>query len=343
MKVTAHPFVKWAGGKAQLLPALAEILPQKIGTYYEPFLGGGAVFFALAAQGRFEAAALNDSNQELMDCYKIVRDFPDELIANLKERTETYKGDPAAVYDTWRRTDPKTLDPVSRAARLIALNKTGFNGLYRVNKKGEFNVPIGRYDNPKICDETNLRACAELLNRVPNTLLSTDFVNALEGAEPGDVVYFDPPYIPLSATANFSSYTPDGFSLDDHHRLAAMFKNLVERGVAVVLSNSETEITRALYAGFEIHPVQAKRHINSKGDKRGAISELIIIGRELGPALVAVELPPIPLIAVAQCLDCRETFPAEQKACTGCGSINMVLVESEEEEDEIDAPVSPAT
>jgi DNA adenine methylase len=334
MKATAHPFVKWAGGKAQLLTALSEILPQKIGTYYEPFVGGGAVFFALAVQGRFGAAVLNDTNQELMDAFKVIRDFPDELIANLKDRNDAYKASPDSAYYNWRHTDPKTLDPVARAARFIALNKTGFNGLYRVNKKGEFNVPIGKYENPRICDETNLRACSELLNRVPNTLHTSDFVNAVEGAEPGDVVYFDPPYLPLSATANFTTYTPDGFGLDDHHRLAALFKLLVEKGVSVILSNSDTEITRALYAGFEIHPVQAKRNINSKGDKRGAITELIIVGREVGPASVALELPPIPVPAVAQCLECGATFPAEQKACMECGSVNMTIVEDPEDADD---------
>lgn len=317
---TARPFVKWAGGKTQLLPALCEIMPQKIRTYYEPFLGGGAVFFALAAQGRFERAVLNDSNEELIDTFRVVRDFPAELMKALRTH-QSNEWNTAAYFDRIRRQDPQTLTPVDRAARMIYLNKTCFNGLFRVNRKGEFNVPFGRYKNPTLFEEVNLLACSKLLERVAN-LQTTDFVEAIHDVGPGDVVYFDPPYIPISATSNFASYTTGGFGLNDHYRLAALFKQVVASGAFVLLSNSETSTTRALYSGFEVRPVTAKRHINSKGDRRGPVGELIIVGRE------AVQDVPIPVPDLALCLDCGETFPAELTTCASCGSANMTLAET---------------
>ena len=271
--VPARPFLKWAGGKTQILDKLLAILPDKIGTYHEPFVGGGAVFFALAARDRFQRVVLNDFNQELMDCFRAIRDFPEDLIEQLALLPLSKE-----FFLKLRAKMPHDFGPTRRAGRMIYLNKTGFNGLFRVNKKGEFNVPWGKYKNPTILDADNIRACSVVLNRFVS-LLSVDFATAVEGAMPGDVVYLDPPYVPLNATSNFSSYTTDGFTLDDQHRLAACFRELVEKGVCVWASNSDTETTRELYKGFEIHQIQARRCINSKGDKRGFIHELLIVGR----------------------------------------------------------------
>ena len=270
----ARPFLKWAGGKTQILDKLLGLLPPKFGTYYEPFVGGGAVFFALAAENRFQRAVLNDSNQELMDCYRVIRDFPDDLVALLG--TLPFG---KAEFTRLKTLRPQDLTPVTRAARTIYLNKTGFNGLYRVNQiRGEFNVPFGQWKRPpKTLDEPNLRACAEVLNRYV-ALYAADFVDVLNDAGPGDVVYFDPPYVPVSASSNFRSYTSKGFGLKDQQRLAAFSKELVKRGVKVVASNSDTDLTRALYEEFEVHEVQARRCINSKGSRRGPVGELIFVG-----------------------------------------------------------------
>lgn len=271
----ARPFLKWAGGKTQLIPTLLEILPARNAIYFEPFIGGGAVFFALVAQGgRFQRAVLNDWNKELADCYRAIRDFPDEVIEQLKLLPYSKK-----VFLELRAKMPQDFSPCRRAARMIYLNKTGFNGLYRVNKAGGFNVPFGKFKSPpKILDEDNIHACAKVLNRRVS-LFDGDFVPAVETAQSGDAVYFDPPYVPVNTTANFTSYTSDGFTIDDQHRLAASFRQLVGKGVAVVASNSDTDVVRELYKGFEIREIQARRSINSKGDKRGSVGELIIVGR----------------------------------------------------------------
>lgn len=271
----ARPFLKWAGGKTQLIPTLLETLPSRNATYFEPFIGGGAVFFALAAQGtRFQHAVINDWNRELVDAYRAIRDFPEEVIDQLKLLPYSKE-----IFLELRAKLPQDFSPCRRAARMIYLNKTCFNGLYRVNKAGGFNVPFGKFKNPPtILDADNLRAVAKVLNHHV-TLLDGDFATAVDNAQSGDAVYFDPPYVPVNTTANFTSYTSDGFTIDDQHRLVASFRLLVERGVAVVASNSDTDVIRELYKGFEIHEIQARRSINSKGDKRGSVGELIIVGR----------------------------------------------------------------
>jgi len=268
----ARPFLKWAGGKRQILDKLLALMPEQMGTYYEPFVGGGAVFFALAAKGRFQRAVLNDANQELMDCYGAIQSCPEDVIQRLKG-WEVNK----ETFLMVRSMMPTDLLPHVRAARMIYLNKTCFNGLYRVNKAGKFNVPFGKWKHtPKTLDAPNLRACSKVLGSVD--LHCRDFHEAVGKAGPGDVVYFDPPYVPVSATSDFQSYTSDGFTLDDQHRLVACFRQLAERGVHVVASNSDTEATRSIYKGFELHEIQGKRCINSKGGKRGPVSELIIVG-----------------------------------------------------------------
>lgn len=280
-QVVAKPFLKWAGGKAKLAPYLLELFPARVRRYYEPFLGGGSVFWAMAASGRFEAAALNDWNDELVTTYRVVRDFPTELIHFLHERVESYRQAPEATFKTWQRPDAliqKSMGPVERAGRFIFLNKTAFNGLYRLNQKGQFNTPWGKYENPPICNEPLLRACSEALNKLV-TISQGDFVTACETANEGDLVYLDPPYVPVSETANFTGYTENGFSLNDQYRCVALFKELAGRGVAVVLSNSDTPEVRAMFEGWEMHSVPMRRNINSDGAKRGPVSELVVVGR----------------------------------------------------------------
>lgn len=293
MTKEAHPFVKWAGGKSQLLDRLIAVLPSQVSTYYEPFTGGGAMFFALAAQKRFQRAVLNDCNRELINTYQVIRDAPADLIAALQKLRSEYATDPKGIFLRERAKDPQELIPTSRAARFIFLNRTGFNGLYRVNKSGQFNVPFGRYDNPRILDEDNIRACSEVLGRSVE-ILSEDFSAIVSEAKAGDLVYFDPPYVPLSTTANFASYTSGGFTINDQYRLALCFKELVQRGVMVVASNSDTATVHELYEGFELLPVAARRNINSKGNLRGPVGELIIVGRR-PTTLPSPSLAPVPL------------------------------------------------
>lgn len=270
MNVRARPPVKWLGGKTSLLPEILPRLPQKINTYYEPFLGGGAVFFALAAEGRFKHAMLGDSNEELILACSALSGNPDKVIAAL--RKHVYEEE---HYYAVRALDPKKLAPHARAARFIYLNKTGFNGLYRVNKKGQFNVPFGRYVNPMICDEENLRAVSNVLARVDRIAL-LDFESLVAGARRGDAVYCDPPYVPVSDTANFTAYTAGGFGSEEQTRLRDVATRLADRGVHVLLSNSDTPFVRKLYKGWKMEKVRVKRAINSKGDKRGDVGELLI-------------------------------------------------------------------
>jgi len=269
----ARPFVKWAGGKRQLLLSILHRLPRSIDRYYEPFVGGGAVFFALNSENRFQQAILGDRNAELMTAYATLSDplWVESVIARLK----TYQYD-AEFYDALRKLNPADLTEVEATSRFIYLNRTGFNGLYRVNRKGSFNVPLGRYSNPTICDETNLRLISKALHQDRVRCLCTDFEAQVRTAQPGDVVYFDPPYIPLSVTSNFTEYQPGGFGLTEHTRLAACFRRLADKGVGVLLSNSNTPIVQELYAGFQIDIVSAKRAINSKGGRRGPVTEVLV-------------------------------------------------------------------
>ncbi len=271
------PFLKWAGGKGQLLEAILSRLPNPVkGTYVEPFLGGAAVFFELARLGRIERARLSDGNPELVDTYRAVRDDVEGVIRALA----AHKNDETYYYEV-REIDRSTLSLAERAARTIFLNRVGYNGLYRVNSKGGFNVPFGRYENPKICDEEGLRAASRALALA--TIEVQDFDAACKDVAIGDVVYLDPPYVPLSKTASFTSYARDKFGPDEHERLAVTFARLVDVGAFVLLSNSDTDVTRALYAGFKITSVDATRNINSKGDRRGAVKEILVSGIRPAP------------------------------------------------------------
>lgn len=264
--VGAVPYLKWAGGKRSMLRHLVPHVPPSYGTYFEPFVGGGALFFALQP----EKAVLSDVNRRLVRSYAAVRDDVDAVVELLK----TYPYD-KEFFLTMRAVRIDDHSDVEVAAWLIYLNRSCFNGLYRVNRDNVFNVPFGRYSNPTICDETNLRACSERLRGV--AILHEPFETVLGRAAPGDFVYFDPPYLPLSATSSFTGYSADGFGLDDHRRLRDVARELKAHGVRVLISNSAAPAVRELYAeGFEIEEVLAGRAINARGDGRGRIPELII-------------------------------------------------------------------
>ena len=271
----AIPLLKYVGGKRQLLPEIRKYMapPGTYGRYFEPFVGGGAVFFDLYthpdAGPVSRKAWLCDSNAELMTTYAGVRDNVDAVIRALREYAELHDTE---HYYLVRAQQPK--EPHLVAARMIYLNRTCYNGLYRVNKKGGFNVPIGRYTNPTICDEKNLRAVSRVLKSAE--LVTGDFEQVLSNAIEGDFVYCDPPYPPTSATSDFTSYTANGFNLADHERLVVCARRLKERGVRVLLSNADLPVVRKMYEGFEMRSVQANRAINSKGGKRGAVGELLI-------------------------------------------------------------------
>jgi len=261
----SRPFLKWAGGKGQLLDQLRPLLPGRFRRYFEPFAGGAALFFAL----RPPRALLADVNEELIDCYLATRDHVDGVIEALGH----YRYG-AEDYYRARAVDRTTLPLAERAARTIYLNKTGYNGLYRVNRAGKFNVPMGRYTNPLLCDAGNLRACSTALQGVD--LRVDDFEDVASRARTNDFVYFDPPYVPVSDSADFTSYVPGGFGAAQQRRLAAVFAGLARRGVYAMLSNSDTPTVRELYRGFRIDPVLAARFINSRGNKRGKVGEVVV-------------------------------------------------------------------
>jgi DNA adenine methylase len=269
--IKPRPFLKWAGGKGRLLPDLIARLPESFAAYHEPHVGSGALFFELASRGLLSHAYLSDTNQPLIDTYLAVRDQVEEVIAILKKHARKHDQD---YYYLVRALDPSRLSLAARAARVIYLNKTCYNGLYRENRRGQFNVPFGRYKNPTICDAVNLRAVSRTLQAV--NIERRSYVSVLERAQPDDFVYFDPPYHPLSATSSFTAYDRNGFTEADQCALRDVFAELARRGVYVMLSNSDTPLIRELYAGCNIERVYASRAINSNSSKRGKITELIV-------------------------------------------------------------------
>lgn len=274
----ATPFLKWAGGKRNLAPLIASRAPRLFGAYHEPFLGGGAVFFHLRAEGLVEPARLSDANGELIGCYEAVRDRPDALIAALRALAERHLGADGdgrrEHYYSVRATVPD--EAVSRAARLIFLNRTGYNGLYRVNAKGMFNVPYGRYVSPRILDESGIRAAAAALKGAALSVGS--FEQACSTVQGGDFVYLDPPYVPLSATASFTQYTRGTFGPLQQESLRDSFERLTRAGAAILLSNSDHAAVRNLYGGrgYSCEVVSMSRAINSAGAKRQPVPELLI-------------------------------------------------------------------
>lgn len=265
----AKPFLKWAGGKRQLLPLLLNKMPSSFKRYHEPFLGGGALFFALKPKHAF----LSDINDELVGAYQILKDKPGDLITELKK----HKYDKDYYYElreTDRSPEYKSWSKLKRAARLIYLNKSCYNGLYRVNAKGQFNTPFGDYKNPTIFTEENLIACSEALQRAKLSEAPFDLV--LTQAKKGDFVYLDPPYMPLSSTSNFTSYSKESFGEAEQRKLFDTCVKLDKRGVYFMLSNSAAPFICELYEPFKVELVNAKRAINSKGSSRGAVKEVIV-------------------------------------------------------------------
>ena len=272
LKVT--PFLKWAGGKRKLAEIYEQIgaFPRVFKQYYEPFVGGGAVFFRLQP----EHATLSDSNPELINTYMVIKNKKNSLFELLEEHQIRHLKGKEQYYYKIRNIEPCSLNDVERAARTIFLNRTCFNGLYRVNQKGHFNVPYGRYKNPRILDINNLQRVSQLLQ--DTILKTTDFEKGVHSANKGDFVYLDPPYRPLNVTSSFTSYTEQNFDDEDQSRLAILFENLSNRGCLILESNSDTTIIRDLYSkrGIHISEVKAPRIINCKASGRGPITELVI-------------------------------------------------------------------
>ncbi len=265
--VKPKPFVKWAGGKRQIIHELVRRVPSKFSIYYEPFVGAGAFLFELM----LKKAVIGDINYELINAYLVIRDRVEDLIEDLKNHRNEKD-----YYYMIRSLNIETLDPVKRASRFIYLNKTCYNGLWRVNSKGKFNVPFGKYKNPKICDEENLRAVSEYLRSAEIKIACRDYRETLEPAKGGDFVYLDPPYAPVSETSNFTKYVEDGFSFRDQEELAEVFKELDRKGCYVMLSNSNTNFIKKLYKGYLIEEVSVSRYISCVAHKRKNHTELII-------------------------------------------------------------------
>ena len=272
-RLEAQPFLKWAGGKASLLRQLEEFFPHEMDRYIEPFLGGGAIFFHLKHRFPDMRALLRDSNKELINCYRVVRDRPEELMLLLDLHAEAFHEKGADYFYRIRKQHDLT-DDLARAARTIFLNKTCFNGLWRVNARGEFNTPVGSNKTPNLYSRENLAAASAALQDAQ--LEAQDFRKTLDEARRDDFIYFDPPYLPISAFSDFKRYTLDQFREADQVELARVFRELDAKGCRVVLSNSEHPRTRELYAGFPIHVVSAPRFINCKPGGRGNISELVV-------------------------------------------------------------------
>lgn len=266
-------FLKWAGGKLQLIEQFENLFPPDFCNYYEPFIGSGAVFFYLKSKSKPNKVILSDTNEELINCFAVVRDKPSELIEELLNHRKRHS---KQYYYEVRDLESKRLDSVSRAARMIYLNKTCFNGLYRVNSKGEFNVPFGDYKNPSIFDRNTLYRASQMLQDTDLRVMTFDKV--LDFAGKDDFVYFDPPYIPLSKTSSFTRYSKSEFSIKEQNQLSEVFRALDSMGCFVMLSNSDHSLTRELYSNYDknIVVVRAKRKINSVGSKRGAINEIVV-------------------------------------------------------------------
>jgi len=301
-----RPLLKWAGGKRQLLPFIREFYPRAFTSYVEPFFGSGAVFFDLCGTGRLDTAGarLSDANPDLVGCYTILRDRPDEVIRALERLAARHRVHGEAFFyevrdshfNPARASAPGVYTP-QLAAMLIYLNRTGFNGLFRLNRRGEFNVPAGRYTNPRICDPSHLATVAAALRRPGVTIELGSFEQSLKHAAAGDFVYCDPPYAPLSKTANFASYTAQGFGPDDQERLRDAVVHAATRGASVIVSNSSAPLIESLYtsrearaAGLHVERVPARRAINSRATSRGPVDELLITNTEHRP--LALDIKP---------------------------------------------------
>ena len=270
---TLQPFTKWTGGKRQLLPIIKSLMPDNYNNYFEPFIGGGALFFDLSP----DKAVINDFNNELINCYQQIKKYPQKLIELLAKHQENNSKEyylELRSADRDNRIDKMT--NVERAARIMYMLRVDFNGLYRVNSKNQFNVPDGRYKNAMIVDSDLILSISQYLNSNNIKILTGDFEKAVQDVVAGDFVYFDPPYIPLSETSAFTSYTHEGFTYEDQVRLRDCFKKLDEKGAFVMLSNSSSPLVEELYKDFNIHKVEANRTNGAKTSSRGKISEIIV-------------------------------------------------------------------
>lgn len=270
------PVVKWVGGKRQIVNQIVKYIPKRISTYYEPFLGGGAVLFELQPK----TAIVNDINAELITLYEVIKNNVDELIDDLKK----HRNEENYFYELRELDRNKEyynlLTPIQRASRLIYLNKTCYNGLFRVNKAGQFNTPFGNYKNPNIINEYSLKAVSNYFNKAHITFTCKDFNEALRGARKGSFVYLDPPYDPISDTSSFTGYNKGGFDQSEQIRLKNTCDKLNEKGIKFLLSNSATKFIKDLYKDYKIEIIQARRVINSKADKRGEIDEVLVMNYE---------------------------------------------------------------
>jgi len=275
-KKISQPFLKWVGGKRQIIPQIKKYMPENYNRYFEPFVGGGALFFDLEPK----KAYINDINKILVSAYKNIKNHPYEIIKKLEDLQKIFyekNNEERKIYfyeirDAFNNTEYNLF---LKTSYMIFLNKTCYNGMYRENSKGKFNVPFGRYKNPKILDKENILAVSKLLT---NTIITNcSFEKAVENAESGDFIYFDPPYHPLSITSNFTSYSNGGFTKEDQLKLRDVFKDLDKRNCFVMLSNSDTEFIREIYEEFTQKTVSAARSINCKAAGREKINELLIM------------------------------------------------------------------
>lgn len=264
-------FVKWAGGKKQLIEQFKPFFPKEVKTYFEPFVGGGAVAFHIIKTYNPNKVYLSDMNEELINCLNIIKNNPNGLIKELKKLKESHNKD---HYYKIRAIDLKDLSPIQRAGRFIYLNKTCFNGLYRVNSKGGFNVPIGSYTNPAILNEAEIKEISTLLQN--SKLEVKQFYEITKEAKKGDFIYFDPPYYPLDKKPSFTTYTKDKFLDKEQKHLAEVFKELDKKGCKVMLSNSDSDFIKMLYKSYHINLVKATRMINCDATKRGKINEVVV-------------------------------------------------------------------
>ena len=272
-----QPFIKWVGGKRGLLEQILPFFPIDFENYHEPFLGGGAVFFELYSKGLLKGKKiyLSDINAELINTYKTIKNNPHELIDNLKNFKEQHSKEfYYYIRELDRKENFKDLTDIQRATRFIYLNKTCFNGLYRVNKKGYFNTPIGSYKNPNIADEEIILNASEALQDA--IITNQSFTKVIENTNTNDLIYFDPPYYPLTKTSNFTSYDANCFLEDKQKELFTLFEELDKKGCFVIHSNSDADFIKKLYKNFKIELVQANRFINSKSNGRGKINEVLI-------------------------------------------------------------------
>lgn len=275
MNTNIPKFVKWAGGKTQAIEQFKPIFPKKIDRYFEPFVGGGAVAFYIIQKYKPKMVFLSDTNEELINAFDVVKNNVNSLIRVLKRHKKKYEKNPKEYYYKIRKKNISKLRPVTQAARFIFLNRTCFNGLYRVNSEGKFNVPIGRYENPNIVREDVLKEISYLLQKVELKAMSFEKIVGLVRKD--DFVYFDPPFWPLTDKNSFTSYTKLDFKKEDQEQLAEVYRKLTKKGVKVMESNSDTKFIKELYNKYTIKLVKARRSINSRSSGRGEITEMVIL------------------------------------------------------------------